>query len=316
MIKLSVVVPVYGSPKCLSELCKRVDLALADYFQGQYELILVNDGCPLDSWGEIEKLVKLYPNLIGLKLSKNFGQHYAMSAGIDEASGECVVFMDCDLQDRPEEIINLYEKFKSTEAHIVFARTKMRGEKTFLRQLTSKLYYRIYDYLSYSTSSSFNTSFMLMSRKVADAFTSMRESQRQFVSLINYMGFTAQFVDVQHDDRFEGDSTYTFWSRLRMALRGITTNSTKLLKLGVSIGTIFSSLSFFYGMYLIVNKLLNPEAIVSGWTAIMVTIFFSTGLIMLLLGILGAYIETIFWEVKQRPSYFVEKKLKGDCQNV
>lgn len=316
MKKISVVIPVYGSPESLHELCRRVDNALNDYFESSYELILVNDGCPYNSWSKVELLTEQYPNLIGLKLSRNFGQHFAMSAGIDEASGECVVFMDCDLQDRPEDIIKLYEKYHSTEAQIVFARSEIRGKKTLVRQFTSKLYYRVYDYLSYNTDRSFNTSFMLMSREVADAFTSMRESRRQFFSLVSYLGFTPEFVDVEHDERFEGESSYTFSTRLQMALKGITSNSTRLLKLGVSLGATFSTFSFLYGLYLIIVKLINPETIVSGWTAIMVTIFFATGLIMLLLGILGSYIETIFWEVKQRPFYFVEKKIKGQHKDV
>jgi len=311
MTKISIVIPVYGSPDSLGELCKRVHEALNVYFNGSYELILVNDGCPRNSWKRIEDLIEDYPNLIGIKLSRNFGQHFAMSAGIDDARGECVVFMDCDLQDRPEDIIKLYEKYQSTEAQVVFARSKIRGESGFFRQLTSKLYYRVYDYLSYNTDQSFNTSFILMSREAADAFISMRESRRQFFSLVSYLGFTAEFVDVTHDERFEGESSYTFASRLKMALKGITSNSTRLLKLGVTLGTLFSTFSFFYGVYLIMSKLINPDIIVLGWTAIMVTVFFATGLIMLLLGILGSYIETIFWEVKRRPFYFVEKKLKG-----
>jgi glycosyltransferase involved in cell wall biosynthesis len=316
MKKISVVVPVYAAPESLAELCRRVDDALDYYFQSDYELILVNDGCPKNSWAKIEVLIKKHSNLTGIKLSRNFGQHFAMSAGIDESNGECVVFMDCDLQDRPEDIIQLYEKYSNSDAQVVFARSKVRGEKGFIRQITSKLYYRVYDYLSYNTDRSFNTSFMLMSRDAANAFISMRESKRQFFSLVSYLGFTPAFIDVEHDERHEGDSSYTFATRLQMALKGITTNSTRLLKLGISIGAVFSTLSFFYGLYLIIVKLMNPDVVVLGWTAIMVTIFFASGLIMLLLGILGSYIETIFWEVKQRPYYFIEKKIKGRNNDV
>jgi len=316
MKMISVIIPVFGSPDSLNELCRRVDTALDSYFDHSYELILVDDGCPNNSWKKIEQLSQVYKNLVGIKLSRNFGQHFAMSAGVDEANGECVVFMDCDLQDRPEDIIELYEKYKSTDAQIVFARSKIRGKKTLLRQATSKLYYWVYDYLSYNTGKSFNTSFMLMSRSVSDAFISMRESERQFFSLINYLGFTTEFVDVEHDERFIGESSYTFWTRLQLAVKGITSNSTRLLKLGVSIGALFSSASFIYGVYLILIKLMRPETIVSGWTAIMVTTFFASGLIILLLGILGSYLETIFWEVKRRPYYFIEKKISRMNQDA
>ena len=309
MKKISIVVPVYGSPASLAELCRRVDKSINEYFLGSYELILVNDGCPNNSWQQIEELAKKYLNIIGIKLSRNFGQHFAMSAGVDEASGECVVFMDCDLQDRPEDILKLYDEYKKTEAHIIFTRTKVRGNNTFIRQLTSKLYYFVYDFLSYNTNKSFNTSFMLMSRKVSDAFVSMRESERQFFSLVSYLGFTTGVIDVEHDDRLIGESSYTFRSRLNMAINGITSNSTRLLKLGVSMGAVLSTSAVSYGSYLIIMKLIYPDDTVSGWTAIMVTIFFSTGLIMILLGILGSYLETIFWEVKRRPYYFVEKKI-------
>lgn len=309
MTEISIVVPVYGSPKSLPELCRRIDAALRPRLGDAYELILVNDGCPYGSWQKIEEVSAEYPNVIGIKLSRNFGQHFAMSAGVDVSSGENVVFMDCDLQDRPEEILNLYDARKKENVEVVFSTSEVRGEPSFFRQLTSRLYYRVYDYLSYNSQRSFNTSFMLMSRRVADAFKSMRESQRQFFSLINYLGFSSTTIEVKHDERFEGTSSYTFWSRLRMALKGLTTNSTRLLKVGISLGAVVSGSAFLYAMALFIKKLMYPESIVDGFTTIMVTMFFMSGLIILLLGVLGSYLETIFWEVKQRPYYFIEKQI-------
>ncbi|WP_448556496.1 glycosyltransferase family 2 protein [Thalassotalea montiporae] len=315
MFKISIVVPVFGSPDSLRPLYERVAKVMTSN-NWAYELIMVNDSCPHNSWQHIRALCDHDQSVKGVNLSRNFGQHYAISAGLAEASGDVAIVMDCDLQDRPEEIPKLVNAM-SDENDIVFGRSTIRGKESFLTQITSKAFYKIFSVLTENRDFSFNVSFVAMSRKAYTAINQLEENKRLFLGLLQYVGFRYVVVDVEHDERFEGESSYNFFSRLAMAFRGITNSSTKLLRAGIGIGMLSSFSSFVYGVYLIYTKLMY-DATIPGWTSSIVSTFFVGGVVMVLIGILGLYIEVIFWEVKNRPAYFVKEKrnLNGAVKNV
>ncbi len=299
---VSVVVPVYESAECLEELCRRLQAVLAS--AGGFEIILVCDGSPDASWAEIERLASGNPTIKGINLSRNFGQHYALTAGLDHASGDFVIAMDCDLQDRPEDIPALIAK-AGEGFDVVTGIGTFRGRDNWLHRMFSAAYYWIFDFLAERDERSFNTSFILMRRKVVEEFRRLRERRRLFLSLLQYLGFRWAKLPVTHDKRPRGRSSYTFVKRLQIAFAGITAGSTRLLRLGILLGLIFSFVSFCSGLFILIERLSGRRDYLLGWSSLIVSIFFVGGILMVLVGILGVYIETTYYEAKQRPLYIV-----------
>lgn len=303
-IDISVVIPVYGCCLSLTSLYDRLKESLSRISKN-YEIIMINDASPDDAWEKIKQLAQNDSRVIGLNLSRNYGQHYAISAGLDYAQGEWTVVMDCDLQDRPEEIEALYKKAQEG-FDIVYGYDDFRGSKSIFTKFFSKSYYWILSRLS--DHESFNPSFIILNSKVVQTFRLYRENKRQFLNLLQEMGFKRIGVAVEHNERPIGTSSYTFSKKLKHAFLGITSSSTKLLRAGIILGTLSSAASFFYGLFIIIMKLFFVEFEI-GWSSIIASIFFVGGIIMILLGILGIYLEVIFYEVKRRPVYTLSETI-------
>ena len=304
-IDISVVIPIYGCKAALNELYLRLTKTLKK-INKTYEIIFVNDACPQNSWEIIEKICFKDKNTIGVKLSRNFGQMKAILAGLDISRGNNVVVMDCDLQDRPEEIINLYEKLNEGY-DVVFAKRKNRKDN-FLKKFVSKMFYKIY---SYATDSSYDETlcnFSISKRKVIENYCKMREENRAFVMYIKWLGFNQTSIEVQHDKRFEGKSSYNFKKRMKMATDILFSQSDKILKFIVKLGFTITFLSFCFLIYVLINHFVMNNS-VAGWTSLFVTICFMSGIIIITTGVVGLYIGNIFMQIKNRPLYIVEKIL-------
>ena len=304
-MKISVVVPVYGCKKAIPSLYERLTTTLKKITKN-YEIILVNDDCPQNSWEEIEKLCIKDKHVIGLNLSRNFGQMKAILAGLDYSTGEYVVVMDCDLQDRPEEIINLYKKINEGY-DIVFARREKRQDN-FIKKFISKIFYKIYSYATDLPYDETLCNFSIAKRIVIDNYCKMRENDRAFVMYIKWMGFKESTIDVKHDKRYEGKSSYNFKKRIKMARDILLSQSDKIIKLITKIGFLITLLSTIYIMYLILNYFINKN-VISGWTSIMAIQCFIGGILMTFIGIIGLYIGNIFMQIKNRPLYIIKNKL-------
>jgi len=303
--KISVVSPVYRGEKMVSELVRRNVEAL-NSMNVDYEIILVNDASPDESWREIAKECKKNTKVKGLNLSRNFGQHYAISAGLAYTSGDWVVVMDCDLQNPPEEIPNLYAK--AQEGYdIVYAR---RVEKQFgwWKKKTSEWYHKVFNWLSDQHTDAASAEFGIYSQQVITEYNHMPEYNRYFSALIDYLGFKTGTVDVVHSDRMEGESSYTLSKLIKLALDSMISSSNKPLKLAVRLGFSISLLSALLALYNVIAYFFDT-AIVRGYTTTIFSIWFATGMILSMLGILGLYIGKIFDQVKQRPYYIVKEKL-------
>ena len=194
MINISVVVPVYGCRAALEELCERLTKTLTG-MEKEYEIILVNDNCPQNSWETIQQLCEQDSHIVGIELSRNFGQIQAITAGLDYSTGEWVVVMDCDLQDRPEEIVNLYQKAVSGDYDAVFARRKNRKD-SFFKVLVSKIFYKIYSWASDGNYDPALCNFSISKRIVVENYCKMRELHRAFVIYIKWLGFKQTFLDI------------------------------------------------------------------------------------------------------------------------
>jgi len=299
---LSIISPVFKAEFQLEELVERIKSSV-ETIHLDFEIILVNDHSPDQSWEKIDELSKKYPFVKGIKLSRNFGQHYAITAGLDQAQGDWVVVMDCDLQDRPEEIPNLYQKAQEG-FDVVLARRFDRNDP-FFKKLFSKFFYFI---LSYLTGTSFDFSvanFGVYSRKTIREFSKMRENIRVFPIMVNWMGFSTAKVDVQHDARSLGKSSYTFKKLMNLALDIILAYSDKPIRITIKLGFFLSIFTFGFALFTLI-RYLTGGILVSGYTSIIISISFFSGIIIMILGIVGLYVGKIFEGVKNRPLYIID----------
>lgn len=306
---ISVVVPVYGCRAALRELHERLTTTLSNLVES-YEIILVNDNCPQNSWEVIEEICKEDKHVIGIEMARNFGQIQAITAGMDYSTGDWVVVMDCDLQDRPEEIMNLYRK--AQEGYdVVFARRKNRKD-SFLKVLVSKIFYKIYNFASGGNYDPAICNFSISKRIVVENYCKMRELHRAYVIYIKWLGFKQTAIDVEHDARKEGKSSYNFKKRIKMAGEILTSQSDKLLKLTVGMGFFITVCSLIAIIAIFIRHFFMHVATVSGWSSTIVSIFFMGGLMIMCIGVVGIYVGNIFMQVKERPLYVIRTVLNED----
>ena len=306
-MELSVVIPVYGCPSALPELHRRLKESLSRITE-EYEIILVNDACPRNSWEEIRKICSEDPKVVGIELSRNFGQLKATLAGLDYSTGKWVVVMDCDLQDRPEEIVRLYEKAMEGYDYVVARRAHRKDSP--LKVMVSKMFYSVYSYATDVKYDPTLCNFSICSRQVIDQYCQMREQHRAFTMYLLWMGYKWTSLDVEHNERFEGKSGYNFKKRMRMATELLTSQSDKLLRLMTTIGFTISLLALIYMIVIIIQHFTAPTS-VAGYSSTIAVVLLMGGLLIFSVGVVGLYIGNIFTEVKHRPLYIVRNTLNG-----
>lgn len=304
-IKLSIVSPVYRGEKFLDELVLQVKKE-AEKITSDYEIILVEDCGPDNSWATIERLCDMENKVVGIKLSRNFGQHYAITAGLDHSMGEWVVVMDCDLQDRPDQIPFLYNK--ALEGFDVVQGMREDRQDSSFKKVFSWLFYRVLSYLSGYNQDSTIANFGIYNRKVVNSIVSMRETIRFFPIMVAWVGYKKVAIPIEHAKRSEGKTSYTFGKLLNLALDIILAFSDKPLRIIVKLGLMTSFASFVYLFYNI-YKYATGQIIVMGYTSLITSIWFLSGLMMLMLGIVGLYIGKTYESTKNRPIYLVDKKV-------
>jgi glycosyltransferase involved in cell wall biosynthesis len=305
MHHISVVIPVYKAEGCLRELYNRLKSSL-ETITPDFEIILVEDCGGDSSWEIIAELASQDERVKGIQFSRNFGQHYGITAGLDCCDGDWVVVMDCDLQDRPEEIPRLYAK--ALEGYdVVLARRGKRKDPIFKR-FTSWLYYKFFNYFTDMSYDGEVGNFRIASRKVVEQFRMFREHLRFFGGLIDWMGFPAASIEITHDERYEGKSTYTYRKLWVLATEIIIAYSDKPLRISIKIGFIMSILAFIYGGSILIRALFGGTQ-VAGWSSLIVSIYFIGGIVIANLGIIGIYLGKTFNEVKKRPLYLVSNKI-------
>jgi dolichol-phosphate mannosyltransferase len=307
---LSVVSPVYKAGNIVDELVRRIT-AEAEKITDRYEIVLVEDGSPDHSWQKIEENCRQNPKIKGIKLSRNFGQHFAITAGLDHAEGEYVVVMDCDLQDDPGYIHHLLELgMKGNDIVYTMKENRKHG---FFKNITASIFNLIFNYLIENKDWKSNNNvgaFSLLSRKAVLGFRKYNDYQRHYLMVLRWLGFKSAYLKIEHNKRFEGKSSYSFSKMLMHAINGITSQSDKLLRLNVAAGIIISLLAFCCA--LIIITLYFTQGFLSGWASLIVTLFFSTGVLLTSIGISGIYIGKTFEQVKNRPKYIVDTILNEE----
>ena len=302
---ISVVIPVYGCRAALPELHRR----LVDTLEGMgksFEIVLVDDCCPQNSWDAIKEICARDDRVKGIHLSRNFGQIRAITAGLDNSRGDWVVVMDCDLQDRPEAIARLYAK--AQEGYDVVFVKRVERKDSGLTLFLSRLFYRVYSYFTDGAYDSSLCNFSISRRIVIDNYCRMREHNRGFTMFVKWLGFRQTAIEVEGDERFEGTSSYNFRKKLTMAFELITAQSNKPLKLAVGAGFVIALLAFLYLLVLVVRYFVSPGVQV-GWTSTIASIYLMGGLILSAIGVVGLYVGNIFDEVKNRPLYVISEIL-------
>jgi len=306
MPHISIVSPVYKAEKIVDELIKRIVRSVSD-ITDDFEIILVDDCSPDNSWDKIVRNSELDPRVKGLKLSRNFGQHYAISAGLDFSKGDWIVVMDCDLQDQPEEIPRMYNAAISNKFDAVIAKRINRSD-TFLKKFFSFLFYKLFSYLAGIQYDHTVANFGIYSRSMINAVKSMRENIRYFPTMVKWVGYNIGFIPVEHSERFEGQTSYNFRKLFQLALDIILAYSNKPLRMTVKLGLFISFFSFIFAIYN-VYRAINGEIAVLGYSSLIVSIWMLGGIIILILGVIGLYLGKTFDGVKNRPIYIIKEKI-------
>jgi dolichol-phosphate mannosyltransferase len=289
----------------LEELVARISKAVAP-LTSAYEIILVNDCSPDASWDVIKTICARDTRVKGINLAHNFGQPYAITAGLTYASGDYIAVIDCDLQNKPEDLPALFNK--AMEGYDIVSARRVHRDDTFLKRMSSAVFHRVYDFLSGFSTDKAIAEFGVYSKRIVKVYCSIPEYSRSFVELIHTLGFRKTGIDVLHDHRLEGKSSYNLSRLLRLSFNAIISNSNRPLQLAVSMGFIMSLFSFLMAVYNIFAKFAGWNEVV-GYTTTVFSIWFVGGLLLFMMGILGLYIGKIFDQVKGRPVFIVQDTL-------
>jgi dolichol-phosphate mannosyltransferase len=303
---LSVISPVYGAATLLDELVQRTIKAV-EKITNDYEIILVEDCGPDDSWSKIKDICSKNPKVIGIQHSRNFGQQYAINCGLDHSRGQWVVTLDCDLQDSPEEIPKLYKK--AQEGFEIVLASRQNRKDDFLKKIYSRTFYKTLSYLTDTRQDATVANFALYHRKVVDALKRMNDYYRYYPTMIHWIGFRLTTLQIEHAQRTDGrKSSYNFKKRLNLAFDTIISFSDKPLRLTVKLGILISVISAILAVILVVRYIVSGLE-VSGWASTFLSFWFLSGLIITILGMVGIYVGRIFESVKNRPTYIVGERL-------
>ncbi len=301
---ISMVVPVFNEEEVLPEFYRRATDALAALEGLDYELLFVDDGSHDGSFQQLERLAEQDARVRVLKFSRNFGHQIAITAGIDNARGDCLVVIDSDLQDPPELVADMVAKWREGYDVVYAVREDRKGEGR-LKLWTASVFYRLLRRIVKIEIPVDVGDFRLMSRRAAVEFRRLREKDRFVRGLVSWLGFKQTGVKYHRSERFAGDTKYPYSKMVKFALDGITSFSTAPLMLAMWVGYAASIFAFIYLISVFVQKLMGIT--VEGWATIMVAMLFLGGVQLICLGILGEYIGRIFNEIKPRPMYIVEE---------
>ncbi len=302
MPEISVVVPVYRCTACLRPLTDRLVAALEPLGE-TFEILFIDDRGGDGAWEAISELAREDGRVRGVRLSRNFGQHAAITAGLAEAQGRWAVVMDCDLQDPPEEIPRLWAK-ASEGFDIVYGRRKLK-QTTVLRRLAGRAYFKALHVFSGVRIEGEFGSFSLISRKVIDGFLRFRDKDRHYVLILQWLGFEWAAVDYEPAVRHAGKSSYTFTSLIKHALGGVFFQTTVLLRWIVYLGFLLATIGGLLAVYFVIARVVGSAY--PGWTSIAVLTLLGSGFVITSTGITGLYIGKVFDQVKDRPLYLVDR---------
>jgi len=301
-MKISIVIPSYNEENNVGPLYNQIRQSLEGF---NYECIFVDDGSKDSTFANIKKLALADNRVKGLSFSRNFGHQIALLAGLAECDGDVAITMDADGQHPPELIPKLISKFKEGN-HIVNTKRLATKDAGWFKNVTSSWFYKLINSMSNVRVEPASSDFRLMSRQAVDAFLQLPEKDRFTRGLVGWMGFRQAVVEFVAPARMSGETKYTLKKMIRFAWDGITSFSSKPLKISMVLGMLAILFGVFYSIFAFVSFV--TEKAVPGWTSTMLVILFLGGFQLLSLGIIGEYIARIFNESKNRPHYFIQDR--------
>lgn len=302
VIELSVVVPVYGCSGALRVLHERL-VASVSQVTPSFELIFVDDRSPDGSWTTLTELAGADPRVRAFRLSRNFGQHAAITAGLAQSRGRWVVVMDCDLQEPPEAIPLLYAS--AQEGYDLVHSRRTRNHHSLTRRIASRAYFRLRNVILGTATDTDHGTLSLLSRKVVDAFLSVRDQHREYLGLLDWLGFEHTTIEIEQSERYEGRSSYTVRRLMRVALDGLLFQTTVLLRWIVLLGFFVAFGGALLACYLLYFYFFDDP--LPGYTSIAVLLLLIGGLIIIMMGVMGLYIGKVFEQAKGRPLFIIDQ---------
>ncbi len=300
---ISIISPVYRAEIFLDKLVSEIQKAMSK-LDVDYEIILVDDRSPDNSWKRMKELSSSYPAVKSIRLSRNFGQHPAIIAGLSQAKGEWIVVMDCDLQDQPKEIEKLYKK--AIEGFDIVLARRTQRQDNYLKKLSSKIFSKAYGFFTDTKYDNEIGNFGMYNKKVIQSILQISDYIKFFPLFVNFVGYNTTSIEVEHALRESGSTSYTFSKLISLAFNSIISFSNKPLKIFVKFGIIISMLSFLVGVYYLYEAFTNRIEVL-GYTSIIVSIWFLSGVIITTIGITGIYIGKIFDQTKNRPVFIIDE---------
>jgi dolichol-phosphate mannosyltransferase len=302
MTMLSVVVPVYGCADCLVALHARLTASVAQ-ITDRYEFVFVDDRSLDDGWSVLERLAAQDEHVRAFRLSRNFGQDAAITAGLAQAEGDWAVVMDCDLQEAPEDIPRLWAA--AGEGYDVVRTTRRGWRHSAFRRWTSRTYRRLTmetdvrpDYSNLS----------LLSRRVIDAFLRLHDRDREYMIALDWLGFDSTAIEIEHHERHAGRSGYTMRRLFRVAIDGMFFRSTVLLRLVVLLGFVVALIGVVVAGFEVADYFIEAQKRVPGYTSLAVLLLVLAGFIIVSVGVVGLYVGRIFEQVKDRPLFLIDRQ--------
>ncbi|MCM3217193.1 glycosyltransferase family 2 protein [Niallia taxi] len=302
-VDYSIVIPVYNEEEVIEHTYERLKTVMQSA-DGNYELLFINDGSRDKSVDILLQLSEQDKTIKIVDFSRNFGHQIAITAGMDYASGNAIVIIDADLQDPPELILEMIQKWKEGYDVVYAKRTARKGE-TFFKKQTASAFYRTLRAMTEIDIPIDTGDFRLIDRKVCDQMNNIHEKNRFVRGLVSWVGFKQTAVEYERDERFAGETKYPLKRMLKLSLDGITSFSYKPLKLANYLGAFLSVIGFVYMLIVLYQKLFTTTT-VTGWSSIIVIQLFFSGITLMMLGVIGEYIGRIYDEAKNRPLYIVK----------
>ena len=305
MKKVSILIPAYNEEEVLYTLYDRLENVINKLNNYEFEVLLINDGSKDNTLNILRELRKRDKRMCYINLSRNYGKETAMIAGLDYVTGDCCIILDADLQDPPELIEEMLKYWEQGYDH-VYAKRKSRAGESFMKKFTSSLFYKMLQKSTRIPIQKNTGDFRLLDRRCVDALRKFRESERYTKGMFSWIGFNKKEILFDRDPRVAGSTKWNYWKLIDLAIEGITSFTTKPLRISSFLGVIISFCAFVYIVIIIARTLIMGEA-VKGYPSLMAVILFLGGVQLLSLGIIGEYIGRVFNETKRRPLYFVEE---------
>lgn len=305
MKKVSILIPAYNEEEVLYTLYDRLENVINKLNNYEFEVLLINDGSKDNTLNILRELRKRDKRMCYINLSRNYGKETAMIAGLDYVTGDCCIILDADLQDPPE-LIEEMLKYWEQGYDDVYAKRKSRAGESFMKKFTSSLFYKMLQKSTRIPIQKNTGDFRLLDRRCVDALRKFRESERYTKGMFSWIGFNKKEILFDRDPRVAGSTKWNYWKLIDLAIEGITSFTTKPLRISSFLGVIISFCAFVYIVIIIARTLIMGEA-VKGYPSLMAVILFLGGVQLLSLGIIGEYIGRVFNETKRRPLYFVEE---------